>query len=444
MTRAAGVFMMVAGCITAFAADSPTKPTPTFAKDVAPILQEKCQECHRQGSMAPMSLVTYEETRPWAKAIRLRVVTRQMPPWHIDKNVGVRKFKNDISLSDAQIATIAGWVDGGAPLGDPKDMPPPKKWSNDNEWRAAKDFGPPDLVVKSENFTMPAHHQDMWLDLESPVQLPEDRWVRVVEMRPGTVAGRKITHHAISYIVQNAPANAINGDVELSRRAMLMEWGIGKGFDAYRPNTGKLMPHGSRIAWDLHIHAVGEEITDHVELGVWFYPKGQQPKYETHTSGLMAIKGTSLDIRPNSIGETQNYTVLKQPTRIESFQPHMHLRGKAMEVEAILPNGTSQIVSYVPNFNFNWMNNYIYADDAAPVFPKGTVIRVTAWYDNTRANPYNPDPDQWVGYGHRTVDEMGHAWMNMTYLSDEEYNAWVVQQKNKDQSSAAIPGSPRQ
>jgi len=122
---------------------------------------------------------------------------------------------------------------------------------------------------------------------------------------------------------------------------------------------------------------------------------------------------------------------------LENFQPHMHLRGKAMAVEAILPDGTSQMVSYVGNFNFNWMTNYIYADDAAPVFPKGTVIHVTAWYDNTRANPNNPDPDQWVGFGDRTVDEMGHAWMNVTYMSDEDYNAWAAQHKPKTQTANA-------
>ena len=130
-----------------------------------------------------------------------------------------------------------------------------------------------------------------------------------------------------------------------------------------------------------------------------------------------------LDIPPNSIAHTEGFTVLKENTLIANFQPHFHLRGKAMQVEAILPDGSTQIISYVGNFNFNWMTNYIYADDAAPVFPKGTIIHVTAWYDNTKANKNNPDPDQWVGYGDRTVDEMAHAWMNVVYLSDDEYKA---------------------
>jgi hypothetical protein len=415
----------------------------TFAKDVAPILQERCQECHRKGSMAPMSLVTYEETRPWAKAIRQRVMTRQMPPWHIDRTVGVQKFKNDMSLSDAQIDTIVRWVDAGAPLGNIKDMPAPKDFGADNEWKASKDLGEPDLIIKSEPYTMAAHHQDVWWRMVSDIPITEPRWVKAVEMRPGTAKGRRITHHAVAYLAQNDPAsiNPNIGDPDLNGRAMLMEWAIGKGYDLYRPDTGKLLLPGSQISWDVHIHAVGEEIRDNVELGIWLYPKGQEPKHRTYLTGFQSLRGfqsstgsqtrggRNIDIPPNTIASTDNYTVLKQAAQLENFQPHMHLRGKAMSVEAILPDGSAQMVSYVGNFNFNWMTNYIYADDAAPVFPKGTMIHVTSWYDNTRANPNNPDPDQWVGFGDRTVDEMGHAWMNVTYLSDEEYAAWAAQHK---------------
>ncbi len=439
--------------IAADLSDPATRPV-TFTRDVAPILQERCQECHRKGSMAPMSLVTYDEARPWAKAIRQRVITRQMPPWHIDRAVGVQKFKNDMSLTDGQIDTIVRWVDSGAPAGDPKDMPAPKQWPVGNEWKAAKDWGAPDLVIKSEPYTMAAHHQDVWWRPVSNVPLTEPRWVRAVEMRPGTVAGRKITHHAVVYLVQDDPDSfGPAGDTGLRGRAMLMEWAIGKGYDLYRPDSGKLMLPGSQISWDVHIHAVGEEIRDDVELGIWLYPKGQEPKHRTYLTGFQALRGfqgsadsqvrggRNIDLPPNTISHSDNYTVLKQAAQLENFQPHMHLRGKAMSVEAILPDGTVQMVSYVPNFNFNWMTNYIYADDAAPVFPKGTMIHVSAWYDNTTANPNNPDPDQWVGFGDRTVDEMGHAWMNVTYLSDEEYSAWAAQHKQKKLQAADT--SPR-
>ncbi len=431
-------FLMLSG--PSIAADlsaagvSPADKPPTFTKDIAPILQAKCQECHRTGSMAPMSLVTYEETRPWAKAIRQRVIARQMPPWHIDPTVGVQKFKNDMSLSDQQIQTIARWVDAGAPAGDPKDMPAAKQWAAENDWKAASELGPPDLVIKSDPYTMAAHHQDVWWRPSSDVSLTEPRWVRAVEMRPGTLAGRRITHHAVAYLVQDDPDSILAGsDADLRGRALLMEWAIGKGYDLYRPDTGKLLLPGSKISWDVHIHAVGEEIRDHVELGVWFYPKGQEPKYRTYLTGFQAIKGRErnriVDIPPNSIAESQNFTVLKQAAILENFQPHMHLRGKAMSVDAILPSGAVQPISYVGKFNFNWMTNYIYADDAAPVLPKGTIIRVTAWHDNTRANPNNPDPDQWVGFGDRTVDEMAHAWMNVTYISDEDYTALMARKQ---------------
>jgi hypothetical protein len=414
----------------------------TFTKDVAPILQEKCQDCHRKGSMAPMSLVTYEETRPWAKDIRQRVITRNMPPWHIDKTVGIQKFQNDISLSDEQISTIVRWVDEGAPQGDPKDMPPPKQWPDYKGWQLAKQFGEPDLVLKSDDYTMPAHGQDVWFKPLTNIPITEPRWVRAVEMRPGTPAGRRIMHHVLARLLQEEPASQFDdgtGGGAAGDAGLLMEWAIGKNYDIYRPNTGKLLLPGSRIWWELHIHAVGEQIRDHAELGVYLYPKGQEPKYRTRLVlfGATATQGAPLDIRPNSLTETEGFHVLKQAARLENFQPHMHLRGKAMEMEAILPDGTREILSYVDHFNFNWMINYIYADDAAPVLPKGTIIHVRAWHDNTAANPNNPDPNQWVGWGDRTVDEMAHAWVNVTYLSDEDYNEWAAKHKPARQVSAA-------
>jgi len=334
-------------------------------------------------------------------------------------------------LSQAQIDTIVRWVDQGAPLGGAKDMPAPRQWPNTDEWKAIKELGPPDIVVKSAPWTMPARHQDVWWRPSTDIGLTEPRWVRAVEIRPGSTSGRKITHHAVAYLAQDDPSSIVPGTTDdLRGRAMLMEWAIGKGYDLYRPDTGKLLLPGSQISFDIHYHAVGEEIRDNVELGIWLYPRGQEPKYRTYLTGFQAIKGLDrsrlVDIAPNSITVSQQVTVLKQAAMLENFQPHMHLRGKAMLVEAILPDGTTQPVSYVGKFNFNWMTNYIYADDAAPMFPKGTMIRVTAWYDNTHANPNNPDPDQWVGFGDRTVDEMGHAWMNVTYVSDEDYNAWAA------------------
>ena len=408
----------------------------TFTKDIAPILQEKCETCHRVGSMAPMSLVTYKETRPWAKDIKNRVATRQMPPWHLDKTVGIQHFANDRSLSDEQIATMVKWVDAGAPEGDPKDMPPPKKWDDSVTWQLAKQFGEPELVLKSEAYTMPAHGQDVWWKPITDVPITEPRWVRAVEMRPGTPAGRRVMHHVLANLIQEEPdPNHLNGDDNgasaASNAGLLMEWAVGKNYDIYRENSGKLLLPGSKIRWELHMHAVGEAIRDHAELAVYFYPKGYVPKYRTRLMAWFALPqgGAHLDIPPNSLAESSDTHVLKQAARLENFQPHMHLRGKAMSMEAILPDGTTRMLSYVDHFNFNWMTNYIYADDDAPVLPKGTIVRITAWYDNTKNNPNNPNPNQWVGFGDRTVDEMGHAWVNVTYISDEDYKEWAAKHK---------------
>jgi hypothetical protein len=435
----------------AIAADSASAQV-TFSKDVAPIFQAKCEECHRPNTGAPMSLRTYQEARPWAKEIKQRVVTHNMPPWHLDKTVGIQHFSNDRSLSDDQVNTIVKWVDAGSPQGDPKDLPAPLQWGADEQgWKLAKEFGEPGLVLKSDDYTMPAHGQDVWFKPLTNVPLTEPRWVRAVEMRPGTVQGRKIMHHVLARLMQDESAynfakvnnpgvNATSGDAATAAAAggggaggagLLMEWAVGKNYDIYRPNTGKLLLPGSKIWWELHIHAVGEEIRDHAELAVYFYPKGETPKYRTYLTlfGATGNTGSRLDIPPNTVTETQAFHVLKQAARLENFQPHMHLRGKAMSIEAILPDGTTQMLSFVNNFNFNWMNNYIYADDAAPVLPKGTIVHVTAWHDNTSANPNNPDANQWVGYGDRTVDEMAHAWVNVTYISDEDYAEWAAGHK---------------
>jgi len=441
--------MFAFGAALAIAAQASAADTPkqvTFSKDVAPIFYSKCTSCHQPNSIAPMSLISFQESRPWARSIKDRVSNRQMPPWHIDPSVGVQKFKNDMSLTQDQIDTIVAWVDAGAPQGDPKDLPPAPKLQTDNEWTAVKDgFGPPDLVIKSEEYTMPAVSQDQWWRPVSDIPVTEPRWVKLVEIRPTNMKARKIVHHAIAYQVLN-PENvqsvntgiggfgggAANPDDLVNRRPQLMEWAIGKGYDLYRPGTGKLVMPGEKISWDEHIHAIGEAVTGGSEIGLWFYPKGQEPTKRSYLVGFTGIdRSKSLDIAPNSIGFTEGFTVLKENTLIENFQPHFHLRGKAMQVEAILPDGQRQIVSYVGNFNFNWMTNYIYADDAAPAFPKGTIIHVSAWYDNTKANKNNPDPEQWVGYGDRTVDEMAHAWMNVVYLTDQEYAQWKEEHKAK-------------
>ena len=431
-----------AGAVLVFpvvAAAQSSKPVPTFTKDVARVFQEKCESCHRPDSIAPMSLVTFEETRPWARSIKNRVAARQMPPWHIDKTIGIQDYQNDRSLTDDQIDTIVRWVDGGAPKGDMKDMPAPVKWVDENVWNFAPIFGgPPDLVIKSLPYTQKAGAQDAWFKPVVPTGLTEARWVRAIEIRPGTVKGRKITHHALARLQQEEPGAepavrpaAAGGDEP--GPGLFMEWAVGKQGEIMRANSGKLMLPGSRIVWDIHYSDAGEDITDHVELGIYFYPKGQEPKYRQALALFSGITGgnRNLDIQPNSVYVGTNFHVMRKAGRVENFQPHMHLRGKAMSVEAILPTGQTQMLSMVSNFSFNWHNNYVFADDSAPLLPKGTILKITSWHDNTAQNPHNPDPNQWVGWGDRTVDEMAHAWINITYMEDEDFKVELEKRKQR-------------
>jgi mono/diheme cytochrome c family protein len=416
---AAGVCVLSAALLaprSAAAAD--TAKAPTFTKDIAPIFQDECEACHRPNSIAPMSLMNFAEARPWARSIKARVTDHQMPPWQIDRTVGIQKFKNDRSLTDEQVETIARWVAAGAPQGVPKDMRAAKQWPDDQGWNFAAAFGQkePDLIIKSYDFTMPAVSQDVWDKRITPSGITEPRWVRAIEIRPESMKGRKIVHHAIAYLEQSEPgAPGVPG-----LPTPFMEWAVGKQGEMMRPNTGKLLLPGSKFRWDIHYSQAGEEITNKVEMGIYFYPKGQEPKYRTTLSLVPAALGT-LDIRPNTVAVVEGFTTLREAARIESFQAHMHLRGKAMMLEAIQPSGFKQVISLVSDFNFNWMTTYVYADDVAPLLPKGTILKVTAWHDNTSAKKSNPDPNQWVGWGDRTVDEMAHAWINIVYMKDEDF-----------------------
>ena len=437
---ALGIMLLCLPLATASA--EPASP-PTFTKDVSRIFQAKCESCHRPNSIAPMSLVSYEEARPWARSIRTRVAARQMPPWHIDKSVGIQHFANDRSLTDAEIDTIVKWATAGAPKGDPKDLPPAVSWPDDEQWNFKATYGEPDLVVRSPKYTVPAQAQDAWYKPVTPTGLTEARWVRAIEMRPSSVQGRRVTHHALARLQQDEGASDAREprDEDEIGPGLFMEWAVGKQGEVMRPNSGKLMLPGSKIVWDIHYHAVGEEIADNVEMAIYFYPKGQEPKYRQVLGLFHAIQGGSrgLDIPPNTLTVHQGVHVMRRPGRIENFQPHMHLRGKGMSMEAITPDGKSQVLSLVSNYQFNWHNNYVYTDEAAPLMPKGTVLRFTSWHDNTKANKDNPDPDQWVGWGDRTVDEMAHAWVNITYLSDEDYKAEIEKRKTSSTTTAPQP-----
>ena len=235
----------------------------TFARDVAPILQRSCQNCHRDGSIAPMALLTYEQARPWARSIKEKVTTRKMPPWFIDKNIGVQGFKEDKSLTDAEIATIVRWVDGGAPRGNPADMPPPMDFSMNFDWQ----IGEPDLIVPiPEPYVVEPEAPDWFGRLESPSGLTEDRWIKAVETKP-SADGFAVTHHAVT--------NLVDPDGE---RSFLNEYAIGKNGDIFPDGTGREMKAGSTILFNMHYHAIGERRADRTSVGLTFYPRGTEPQ----------------------------------------------------------------------------------------------------------------------------------------------------------------------
>jgi hypothetical protein len=408
----------------------------TYAKDVAPIIQQKCLECHQDNSIAPMPLLTYSDVKQYALEIQQRVSERTMPPWHIDKSVGIQEFKNDRSLSDAQVSTILKWIDAGMPMGDPKDIPPTPKLPDPNRWQLEDQLGaPPDLIIKSKPYTLAPRTQDKWFRPTVETGLTEPRWVRAIEVKPARVSDRRIVHHVLAYLLQEE--NGVTGLASTAHDhqtsgGLFMEWAVGKTGQIFPDDAGKLMLPGSRIRWEVHMHAIGEEIKDsQVELAVYFYPRGYVPKHRTVLQFLDLSRGRDLDIPPGEKTITQNFFVLQAPARLENFQPHMHMRGKAMSLEAIYPDGRKELISQVSNFQWNWHINYVYTDDAAPLLPKGTTLVFTAWHDNTKANPHNPDPRQWVGWGDRTVDEMAHNWIDFTYLEQDEFDQMVAARKAK-------------
>jgi mono/diheme cytochrome c family protein len=445
--RIARLTVMLAALLpaaTAAAQETAAAAPVTFTKHVAPILQQKCQECHQPGSIAPMSLITYEDARKYARRIRTKVAGRLMPPWHLDKTVGIQEFKNDRSLSDEQIATIVRWVDSGTPQGNPADMPAAPAFPDPNRWHFADRFGPPDLVIKSKPYTLAARTQDKWFRPVTETGLTEQRWVRAIEIRPARPEARKVVHHVLTVLEQNE-GGGITGLAHeahgVQRSAgLFMEWAVGKTGEIFAEDAGKLMLPGSNIRWEVHLHAIGQEMKDvEVELGVYFYPKDYVPRHRTVLRMFDVSRGSELDIPPNQVAMTQNFYVMQAPARLENFQPHMHMRGKAMSLEAIYPDGRKELISQVDNFQWNWHVNYVYADNVAPLLPKGTVLVFTAWHDNTAANPNNPDPNQWVGWGDRTVDEMAHVWVDVTYLDQADFDRLVAARKTK----AATNPSPR-
>jgi mono/diheme cytochrome c family protein len=411
--------------------------TVTFAKDVAPIFQAACQDCHRPGTAAPMSLLTFNEVRPWAKSIRARVVRREMPPWSIDRNVGIDKFKNDRSLTDEQIATIAAWVDNGALLGDPRDLPPPKQFDDPDKWQ----IGTPDLIVSMPlEHVVPASGPDWFGTFTVGTGLTEARYIKAIEIRPSKTAIKAVHHINLGVVQEPTPTGLLHSHEP------------GGNPDVYPDGYGFLLQPGSQFRFNIHYHSYGEETVDRSSVGIVFYPTGQAPKHEVlvevfragfESGDLLPPRGfrvgrpLDLDIPAgDQHARHDGYHALPKPVRIMAFQPHMHERGKALCLEAILPTGKIELLNCVDRYDFRWQMHYRYADDVAPLLPAGTIMHVITWHDNSRT-PLNPDPKNWIGWGQRSIDEMAEAIMKTVQLTEAEFRAQISERARATRSTNA-------
>jgi mono/diheme cytochrome c family protein len=384
----------------------------TFHKDIEPILQQSCQSCHRAGGGAPMSLISYEEVAPFAGLIEYKTGLRDragaMPPWYVEKDIGIQQFKNDPSLSDEQIAKISQWARSGAPKGDPADAPAPLDFDDSVKWT----LGEPDLVVRTEDFFMEGGRPDWWGDIARvPTGLEEDRYVKSVEIVEvndvpaagngrDTVGGRYIFHHMIWRTeVHDENGNAIE-DTTVS-------WPVhevGRNPDIFDPRAGRLLRANSVFATDsVHMHSNGRDTTGHLEIGFTFHPKGYEPEFKPARIGL----GNGVDISiagGEKDQELHAYAVLHEPTKIITFEPHLHAPGERMCLEAIW-GYTVETLSCV-GYDHNWVRGYPYADDYAPLLPAGTILHIAGYMNNTSSNPNVPDSRNWQGSGNRSVTNM--------------------------------------
>jgi len=427
-TPAAAIGLVLLGSIVTLPTRAAAQQV-TFTKDVAPILHRSCASCHRPGDIAPMALVTYSDVRPWARAIKDRVARRQMPPWFIDRHIGIQQYKNDPSLSDIEIATIVGWVDAGAPQGNPAEMPPAPQFGSHDGW----DIGVPDVVVRYPAYTVPATGPDLYPNVYAKFGTTEDRYIKAIQSRPVGEVSRKVVHHALSYSVTPGSTEDAGGNTDDDNPAggqqFLVEYASGKRGEIYPADSGVLLKAGQDARVSYHLHSIGEEVKAEFELGIVFYPKGVVPKHVRWTKQL-AQPQTALDIAPGGVTRVDGYERLNKPAVITAFQPHMHIRGKYQCLELIYPGQPVRTETVTcAAWDYNWHTIYNYADDAAPIVPAGTLLHVISWMDNSTGNKFNPDPKNWVGNGGRTIDEMAFSWIGWYDLTDDEYKEKLAERK---------------
>lgn len=404
--------------------------TATYYRDALPILQARCQECHRPGEAAPFSLMSYQEARPWAKAIRAAVATKKMPPWFANPEHG--KFSNDRSMPQSEIDTLTHWVDQGAKEGNAKDAPSPAKFASG--WK----IGTPDLVVEMpQAVTVPAKGTVEYTWIVVPTGLTEDRWVETVEVRP---SAREVVHHIVLY--------SRDKDSKFMSKAALgvpftppgrngsppPQKDEGKGFwefqfnpagveiqglyvpggDPYtcKPGQARLLKAGSDIVFQMHYTSNGKEAMDRSRVGFKF---AKEPPKERVFNTFLANPFLQIPAGdPNA--EIHGAITLPMDVTLLSMNPHTHVRGKAFRYQATYPTGESEVLLDVPKFDFNWQISYYLQQPK--ILPKGTKLEAIAWYDNSPNNPSNPDASKRVLWGDQTWEEMLAAFVDLVVPLD--------------------------
>jgi hypothetical protein len=381
-----------------------------------------------------MPLVTYEDVRPWARAIKLRTSLGPhagvMPPWFVEKDIGIQKFKNDPSLSDEEIEKIGKWVNAGAPRGNPANMPPSLNFDESEKWT----IGEPDLVLQSKEVTVPAKGPDWWGDVGLiPTGLTEDRYVSALEVREvndipkggevKTVGGRYVFHH-MTY-VSLVPGQA-NAD-EAATSWPIHE--VGRNADLFPPEAGRLLAANSALSLTAgHIHPNGRETKAHLEFAFKLFPKGYQPLYKRST--LRLGNGIDIDVQPNQARqELHAYATLTEHTKIIAFEPHLHAPGVRMCLEAVWGHNI-QTLNCV-GYDHNWVKQYVYDDDSAPLLPKGTIVHLIGFLDTTPANKNPADPRNWAGGGRRSIANMFIDLGYSVSLNEEQFQAEMTRRRAK-------------
>ncbi len=435
---------LVAGVGPTAVVVSAQSDAPTYTKDIAPILQRSCEKCHRADGVAPMSLSTYAEVRPWARAIKQRTGIGPragvMPPWYVEKNIGIQEFQDDPSLSEKEVAMVARWADAGAAQGNPADMPPAKVYPDGKAWS----IGTPDLIVKLPNITVKGGSPDWWGEIPStPIGLTEDRYVAALEVKEfndvdsaagsgrATVGGRYVFHHMIwgtrvireGQPAQAAAAGALTGDT--------LAWPVhevGRNADFFDPRSARLLRAGSSVVSDsIHLHSNGRDTTGHLEIGFKLMPKDYKPTFRQSLFGLG--NGVDIDIKGMTADQQLHaYTVLQDNTKITSFEPHLHAPGQRMCLEAIWGYNI-QTLNCV-GYDHNWVRGYNYTDDSAPLLPKGTILHITGFMNNSPSNKNVPDPRNWQGSGNRSVANMFIDLGQRVSLTDEQFQAEMAHRRD--------------